>query len=712
MRQSTLEQKQKKMLLSSRTIVALLIAASLIIQLILLQQVHSLEKQQSSPKKVPFGPPNNDNYNRDALTTKGKDHPTIAIATVCVDVGDSKAPDGQHNTAGEYMKITMNNHASYASAHEYAYKPLTELSPSLQHKDVRYHKLIWVEELLNTYNWVFFTDCDSLFMDFSVGLDLWTRSKEGSNTDLFLTGDHNYAMNSGQFLIRNTTWSREILKATMSESPIAGRCILGNEPLSHRCKCVGNDNAAFNYFLWKDCSKLPSGAKGDYTIYWNDIQKCKEKIKQSDHARKLGCAPFNTYPKYYELAKKRGPVFRLHVAGRQETKVSLLKQFLPLVNKSVNKHSDNFHGHDDMMSLSEQEKKRCKNTCCVEARSRTFRPYNPASNSDDTIPTIQDRVGIYELMESLPELIYTQGKSRVKNLSHTILTRDLIDCIQPGTIILVDTTELDSFFHDIYPLLVEKFVLFSMNGDPGAPGRFLNYLSDDLLLHWYASNCDASDDKLTCVPIGFAHNNDQKRIMDKVLSRIPVTYRYHGQPQFPKSVEDSRTELALATYNLYESASKADSKYLKVHHARTQVTEHLCGKNKDMWKNESIFCGSTGGRGREYLYEFSMMYKFMISPHGVGMDCYRTWEALFLGMAVVVKSSTLDPMYKDLPVLIVKDWSDLTPELLHQTWEQFQHEKFDFSSLYIHTWQHKVSSHRASPYVEYKYTLHEQHAVK
>ena len=603
------QQKQKKILFSSRTIVALLIAASLLIQVILLQQVHSLEKQHPSQT---FGSPNNDSNNRDALSTKDKDHPTIAIATVCVDVGDSKAPDGQHNTAGEYMKITMNNHLSYANAHGYAYKPLTELSPSLKHKDVRYHKLIWVEELLNTYNWVFFTDCDSLFMDFSVGLDLWTGiKKEERSTDLFLTGDHNYAMNSGQFLIRNTTWSREILKATMSESPIAGRCILGNEPLSHRCKCVGNDNAAFNYFLWKDCSKLPSGAKGDYTIYWNDIQKCKEKIKQSAHARKLGCAPFNTYPKYYEQAKKRGPVFRLHVAGRQETKVSLLKQFLPLVNKTVTKQTNN--GRDEMSS-SEHEKRRCINTCCVEERSRTFRTYNPTSNSDDSIPTIQDRVGIYELMEYLPELIYTQGKSRVKNLSHTLLTREFIPCLQSGTIILVDTTELDSFFSDMYPHLVEKFVLFSMNGDPGAPGRFLNYLSDDLLLHWYASNCDASDDKLTCVPIGFAHNNDQKRIMDKVLSRIPVTYR-NGQPQFPKSVEDSRTGLALATYNLYESASKSDSKYLKVHHARTQVTEHLCGKNKNMWKNESIFCGSTGGRGREYLYELSLMYKFMISPH-------------------------------------------------------------------------------------------------
>ena len=45
-------------------------------------------------------------------------------------------------------------------------------------------------------------------------------------------------------------------------------------------------------------------------------------------------------------------------------------------------------------------------------------------------------------------------------------------------------------------------------------------------------------------------------------------------------------------------------------------------------------------------------YKFILSPPGAGFDCHRTWEALYLGAIPIVKTSSLDPLYKDLPVVI------------------------------------------------------------
>ena len=87
---------------------------------------------------------------------------------MCVDEGESRAPDGQKNTARNYMHITMANHAAYANAHGYPYIPLTKAFAGLRGKDVRYHKLGWVRQLLDNYTWVFYTDCDSLFVDFCV----------------------------------------------------------------------------------------------------------------------------------------------------------------------------------------------------------------------------------------------------------------------------------------------------------------------------------------------------------------------------------------------------------------------------------------------------------------------------------------------------------------------------------------------------------------
>ncbi len=70
---------------------------------------------------------------------------------------------------------------------------------------------------------------------------------------------------------------------------------------------------------------------------------------------------------------------------------------------------------------------------------------------------------------------------------------------------------------------------------------------------------------------------------------------------------------------------------------------------------------------RSEVWKRKGQYAFSISPHGNGLDCHRTWEDLTLGCIVIVKTSPLDPLYKDLPVVIVKDWSEVTPENL-DTW--------------------------------------------
>ena len=63
-------------------------------------------------------------------------------------------------------------------------------------------------------------------------------------------------------------------------------------------------------------------------------------------------------------------------------------------------------------------------------------------------------------------------------------------------------------------------------------------------------------------------------------------------------------------------------------------------------------------------WENQSKYAFVLSPHGNGLDCHRTWEALCLGCIPIVKTSAIDYLYEDLPVLIVKEWFDITKEIL------------------------------------------------
>ncbi len=58
-------------------------------------------------------------------------------------------------------------------------------------------------------------------------------------------------------------------------------------------------------------------------------------------------------------------------------------------------------------------------------------------------------------------------------------------------------------------------------------------------------------------------------------------------------------------------------------------------------------------------------HKFMICPQGHGIDCHRNWESLYMRRVPIMKDH---PYFRTLmqgfPVLFVKDWSDITEELL------------------------------------------------
>ena len=61
---------------------------------------------------------------------------------------------------------------------------------------------------------------------------------------------------------------------------------------------------------------------------------------------------------------------------------------------------------------------------------------------------------------------------------------------------------------------------------------------------------------------------------------------------------------------------------------------------------------------REYRARLES-YGFVASPPGNGMDCHRTWEALYLRTIPVVKRSSLYDAFPRLPVLAVHDWSEV-----------------------------------------------------
>jgi hypothetical protein len=84
----------------------------------------------------------------------------------------------------------------------------------------------------------------------------------------------------------------------------------------------------------------------------------------------------------------------------------------------------------------------------------------------------------------------------------------------------------------------------------------------------------------------------------------------------------------------------------------------------------------------DHLMEAAMS-KFVLCPSGLGFDTYRLWETLLMGSIPIVESNEgFDRTYSNLPVLVVKSYELVTPELLTEAFKCFT--KYAHLFLYEH----------------------------
>ena len=168
-------------------------------------------------------------------------------------------------------------------------------------------------------------------------------------------------------------------------------------------------------------------------------------------------------------------------------------------------------------------------------------------------------------------------------------------------------------------------------------------LNSSNLVHWYSQNVSKTDNsRLTGYPIG-------------------IDYHTTANTQEPIDQENDLLQIKNTAKPFYERDIKVYCNFLQSIRGkygekdRKDALEQI-PKDLLIIEDQTIPRNDTWKRMSENA--------FVASPHGNGLDCHRTWEAIILGCIPIVKKSGLDPMYEGLPVLIVNDWSDITQELL------------------------------------------------
>jgi len=76
-----------------------------------------------------------------------------------------------------------------------------------------------------------------------------------------------------------------------------------------------------------------------------------------------------------------------------------------------------------------------------------------------------------------------------------------------------------------------------------------------------------------------------------------------------------------------------------------------------------------------YLRDLASSY-FCIAPRGNGIDTHRVWEALYLRTIPIVTRSVISEQHRDLPMIVLDDWSEFrsrrfTAELYTAVWGAF-----------------------------------------
>jgi hypothetical protein len=191
---------------------------------------------------------------------------------------------------------------------------------------------------------------------------------------------------------------------------------------------------------------------------------------------------------------------------------------------------------------------------------------------------------------------------------------------------------LEFFFAEHAP--DEPFVLFSHNSDRPIGRDLRRYLRRKNLIAWFAQNPTLAHRKLHALPIGIANphwpHGDQT-VLKRVQAKSP-SKRELFDVSF--SVETNRTER--------EKCLEATG------------LEVAAGKPYP-----------------EYLERLASAY-FCVSPEGNGIDCQRTWEALYVKTVPIVTRSAVLDHFAYLPMIILDDWSqfrsiDFSPDLYERT---------------------------------------------
>ena len=317
---------------------------------------------------------------------------------------------------------------------------------------------------------------------------------------------------------------------------------------------------------------------------------------------------------------------------------------------------------------------------------------------------LQARVNVWETTEYVWHFDLAQACDIGLNSSPVEFFEKEQDCyvfnplpyknIHRNDIVWVRCRFIPQFSKKILPHVQHPFTIVISAGDESFPSNIAErinieeFIENDNIIHIFAQNCDYNgpSKKITRIPIGMdfhtiAYNGTnggwgekgsprgQEEVMNQILSSLSPT--------------SMRIPRAFVDFQHSDSMHGEFKRYLQFGEDRKSIFQKLLPtglidyadwmRRTDLWKTKG-------------------QYAFSISPHGNGLDCHRTWEALYMKAIPIISSSASDSMYEGLPVVIIKDWSVVTPAFLEEKLKELNQTPMCTEKLWTDYWFKQMDS--------------------
>jgi hypothetical protein len=205
-----------------------------------------------------------------------------------------------------------------------------------------------------------------------------------------------------------------------------------------------------------------------------------------------------------------------------------------------------------------------------------------------------------------------------------------------------------------------RVVLVSSESDRPITKEFFQRCPPQIA-HWFSTNIQTKDERLSALPLGLAN------------SYCGITLKA------PLIATRSRpfAERLRWLYVNFRTTSNPD--------VREPVMRHFQSLNNEDWVTVQ-----EAKLGLEPFLDEMTSHRFVLCPPGNGIDTHRLWEALYSRTIPVTLAYYATDSFRDLPILFVEDFRELTRGFLAREYERVISSSWNWQKLFLPWWLDRI----------------------